>query len=155
LDILKLLEKESKGNIEKNLDSFKDVSIAITAMVNAYAKFIMHKHKLEILKNGGSIYYTDTDSIVLDKSSFNKELISSEIGKFKLEYEIKEAYFISNKTYCLVLHNKDIIIKIKGVKNNSLSLEDFKSMYRKKKNTIANKTNTTYNYVKAFCNDRK
>jgi len=69
--------------------------------------------------------------------------------KFKLDYEIKEAYFISNKTYCLVLHNNDVIIKIKGVKNNSLRLEDFKSMYWKNKNTIANKTNTTYNYVKA------
>jgi len=30
---------------------------------NANAKIIMHKHKLEILKNGGSIYYPD--SIVL------------------------------------------------------------------------------------------
>lgn len=50
---LKLLEKESKGNIAKSsqkLYSFKEVSIAITDMVNAYAKFIMHKHKLEILK---------------------------------------------------------------------------------------------------------
>lgn len=73
-----LLEKEYKGNIEKKLDSFKDVSIAKTAMVNAYAKIIMHKYKLEILKNGGSIYYSDTYSIVLDKIYFNKEWISSE-----------------------------------------------------------------------------
>jgi len=41
----------------QKLDSIKDVSIAITAMVNAHAKIIMHKHKLEILKIGGSIYY--------------------------------------------------------------------------------------------------
>ena len=121
-------------------------------MVNAYAKIIRHKHKLEILKNGGSNYYSDTDSIVLDKIYFNKEWISSEIGNFKLEYQIKEAYFISNKTYCLLLQNKDVIIKIKGVKINSWSLEEFKLMYWENKNTLANKTNTsssTYNYVKA------
>jgi len=70
-------------------------------------------------------------------------------GKFKLEYQIKEAYLISNKTYCLLLQNKDVIIKIKVVKNNSWSLEEFKLMYWENKNTIANKTNTTYNYVKA------
>jgi hypothetical protein len=57
LDNLKLVEKESKGKIEKKLDSFKDVSKAITTMFNASAKFIKHKQKLEILKNGGSIYY--------------------------------------------------------------------------------------------------
>jgi len=46
----KLLEKESKGNIEKKLDRFKDLSIAITTMVNANAKFITHKHNLELLE---------------------------------------------------------------------------------------------------------
>lgn len=53
MDILKLVEKESKGKIEKKLDSFKDVSIAITAMFNASAKFIKQKQKLEILKKWG------------------------------------------------------------------------------------------------------
>ena len=35
LDIIKVLDKESKFNIENNLDLFKDVSIAIAAMVTS------------------------------------------------------------------------------------------------------------------------
>ena len=38
-------------------------------MVTSYARIFMNKIKLEILNNGGLIYYTDTDSIVIDKNS--------------------------------------------------------------------------------------
>ena len=35
-------------------------------MVNSYARNYMNKIKLIILNNKGKIYYTDTDSLVLD-----------------------------------------------------------------------------------------
>lgn len=149
LDIIKVLEKESKMNIEKHLDVFKDVSIVTAAFVTSYARICINKFKLEILEKGGSIYYSDTDSIVLDKTYFNNNWIGDNIGQFKLEYNIKEAYFISNKTYCLVLYNGDTIIKTKGVINNSITLEDFKSMYFHNKNITATKFNTVTNYEKA------
>lgn len=149
LDITKVLEKEYKTNIEKNLDLFNDVSIATTAFINSYARIHMNKIKLEVLDRGGNIYYSDTDSLVLDKNFLNKDWLGSEIGKFKLEYEIKEAYFISNKTYCLVLNNGEIVIKTKGVKNSSISIEQFKAMYFDNKNIIATKLNTITNYEKA------
>lgn len=132
LDIMEVLKKESKYSLENSLDAFKDVSIATAAMVNSYARIHMNKIKLEILNNNGKIYYSDTDSLVVDRDYFRanlNNLISPEIGKFKLEYQIKEGYFISNKTYCLVLNNGEIIIKAKGVIKNSLTLDDFKSMY--------------------------
>ena len=149
LDIIKVLEKESKLNIERNLFLYKDVSIATAAMVTSYARIYINKIKLEILDNGGSIFYSDTDSIVLNKKYFNPNWIGNEIGQFKLEFEIKEAYFISNKTYCLLLNNGDTIIKTKGVINNSLTLDDFKNMYWNKSNIKATKFNTTINYEKA------
>ena len=149
LDIIKILEKESKKNIENKLDLFKDVSIATAAFVTSYARIFINKIKLEILENGGNIYYSDTDSIVLDKTYLNVNWIGDNIGQFKLEYLIREAYFISNKTYCLILENGDNIIKTKGVINNSLSVEDFKTMYLDKSNVTATKFNSISNYQKA------
>jgi hypothetical protein len=148
LDFFKVLEQESKTNIENKLDIFKDVSVATAAMITSYARIYMNKIKLEVLKNGGKIYYSDTDSLVIDKTYFNPNWISEEIGRFKVEHLIKEAYFISNKTYCLVLLNGNIIIKTKGIINTSLSIEDFKTMYWNKSNVIATKSNTITNYTK-------
>lgn len=65
-----------------------------------------------------------------------------------MEYKIKEAYFISNKTYCLVLEDGNIIIKTKGIINKSITLEDFKSMYWNNNNIVATKFNTKTNYEK-------
>lgn len=149
LDINKVHLKEYKTNIEKNLDLFKDVSIATAAFVNSYARIQINKFKIDILKRGGAIYYSDTDSLVLDKNFLNEEWLGSEIGKFKLEYDIKEAYFISNKTYCLLLNNGETVIKTKGVINSSISIEQFKSMYFENKNVIATKINSITNYEKA------
>lgn len=148
LDYIKVLDNEYKTNIEKNIDLFKDVSIAIAAMVTSYARIHMNTIKLEILKNRGKIYYSDTDSLVIDNSYINPTWIGNQLGQFKLEYEIKEAYFISNKTYCLILNNGLTVIKTKGVINNSITLEDFKSMYWKKLNVTATKLNTKTNYEK-------
>ena len=72
LDFFKVLEKETNKNIEKHLDIFKDVSIATEAMVTSYARIHINKIKLDILDKGGNIYYSDTDSIVLNKNSINK-----------------------------------------------------------------------------------
>ena len=79
----------------------------------------------------------------------NEQSIENEIGQFKLEYEIREAYFISNKTYCLILNNGETIIKTKGVINNSLTVEHFKDMYWNNKNITATKFNSITNYQKA------
>ena len=117
--------------------------------MTSYARIFIYKIKLEILENGGNIYYSDTDSIVLDKTYFNNNWIGDNIGQFKLEYDIKEAYFISNKTYCLILNNDQIIIKTKGIINNSITVEDFKNMYWNNSNVTANKFNTVKNYQKA------
>lgn len=128
VDYTKALIENNNSNIEKNIDLFQDVSIIISALVTSYARVYMLKIMKDIINAGGSIYYTDTDSIITD-IELDSTLIGKELGKFKLEYDIKEGYFISNKTYCLLLNNGNTIIKCKGIKNDSLTLNDFKTLY--------------------------
>ena len=72
----------------------------------------MAKAKLDILARGGKIYYTD--SLVTD-IPLSPDLIGKDIGLFRFEYRAKRSYFISGKTYCLVLIDETTLIKAKGV----------------------------------------
>ena len=147
LDYNKVILEDKNFNIENNIEKFKDVSVIVSALVTSYARVFMLKVILDFLKDGGEIFYMDTDSLVTNKP-LQTYLVGNNLGQFKLEYIIEEAYFISNKTYCLVLKDGRTIIKCKGVLNNSLSLEDFKDMYFSSKNVIALKTNSVINLSK-------
>ena len=136
LDYMKVLQE---FKTEEKSNEFKDVSLVISAAITFYARIHMSNVKLDILNKGGKVYYTDTDSIVTD-ITLDKNLIGNNLGQFKLERIIKEGYFISNKTYCLVLqegsfNKKDnsiiednslgktewVVIKAKGITNKSLT----------------------------------
>ena len=88
----------------------------------------MNKIKLNILNKGNNIYYSDTDSIVRNKP-LDSDPIGKEIGKFKLDYVIKKAYFFSSKTYAINTINDEIVIKTKGVNSKELFLNDIKNLY--------------------------
>lgn len=155
LDYVEILNHNSSADLEKT-NSFEDVAVSISAAVTAYARIYMSSIKLDILKKGGEIFYTDTDSIVTN-IDLPKELVGNQLGQFKLEYIVKQAYFISAKTYCLVLDDqyikdkeKAVVIKAKGVFDNSLTLDDFKSMYYDKKSIEAIKSNTETNYLEGY-----
>lgn len=146
IDYIKVLNINPHKDMEKNKE-FKDVSIAIAAAVTAYARIYMSQIKLDIIKNGGNIYYTDTDSIVSD-IPLNNNIVGNKLGQFKLVYFVKEGYFISSKTYCLVTNDsKKPIIKAKGVFSDTLTLIDFKKMF-KGISVEADKKNTVTNYAK-------
>ena len=132
-----------------------DVSIAISSAVTSYSRIYMSKIKLEILKKG-SIYYTDTDSIVTDVK-LGDVFVGNEIGKLKLEHEIKEGYFISNKTYCFIDSKDKTTIRTKGFNNKSLSYEDFEKLY-KGIDIEAIRTESIRNFTEGYVNilvDRK
>jgi hypothetical protein len=149
LDYFKIINTMS-NDLEKDKE-FKDASVVIAAAINSYARVYMSKVKMDIIKNGGKLYYTDTDSIVTDKPLSN-DLIGKDLGQFKLEHRIAEGYFISGKTYCIVVYDGfgegfvmlSIVIKTKGLNSNSITLDDFKDMYNCinikgiKQNTITN-----------------
>ena len=147
VDYVKAITKNNNLNIEKNIDVFDDVSVIIAALITSYARVFMLKQMLQILEKGGKIYYMDTDSLVTD-IPLDQDLVGEKLGQFKLEYKIKEGYFISNKTYCLILEDNSTVIKSKGVKQDSLTVEEFKAMYFTNKNVYAQKTSTVTNLTK-------
>lgn len=150
-------------NLEKNFDfekgsGFDDVSISLSAAITGYARIYMAEVKLYILSKGGQIYYSDTDSIVTD-IELSSDLIGDGLGQFKLEAKVNEGFFITNKTYCLVLHdgyktkkNKGIVIKAKGVNEKSLSLKDFEDMYYNHKSAEAIKINNERSLSEGYVN---
>ena len=122
---------------------FSNVNVAISAIVNSYARVYMAKLKLNLLNKGYTLYYTDTDSIVINKP-LDDSLIGSKIGQFKLEHKIKRGYFISSKLYCLVT-NDNLIIKAKGADSNTLTESDFKK-FLNMENVKVNKTQSKIIY---------
>jgi hypothetical protein len=155
LDYIQILNQKSNINIE-NSHNFDDVAISIAAAVTSYSRIYMSKFKLHIFKSGGKIFYSDTDSLVTD-IKLDDKFVGKDIGQFKLEYELKEAYFISSKTYCLILKdeyvtdkNKGIIIKAKGLFENSLTVESFKTMYYLKQSVKGLKNNSITNYSEGY-----
>jgi hypothetical protein len=149
-------ESTNKIDIEKD-KGFSDVSLTTAAAITSYARIYMYKIKLDILSKGGNIYYTDTDSIVTD-IPLDNSLVGDKLGQFKLEFEVKKAYFITSKTYCVILKGNEsdsnktkVKIKVKGAHNTSLTVKDFQDMYNGY-NVKAVKQNTITSYDKGSVN---
>lgn len=128
VDFIKALNTEKYIEI-KNTRTYRSVSISTAAAVLSYARIHMAKIKLYILNNGGTLYYTDTDSIVTDFILPDDFVDSVEIGKLKLEYVIEEGYFINDKTYAFKTKDGKLIKRAKSVKSSSLKYEDYINMY--------------------------
>jgi hypothetical protein len=111
----------------------------------------MNQIKLDILTAGGLLYYSDTDSIITDLSMDKlKEVmpgkVGKELGQLKYEYKISKGYFISNKTYALLLDDGTIIKKGKGFSTDSVSLFEYEQMYLYSQSIEANRISGKINY---------
>lgn len=120
--------EENNDNIIDIENTYPSVSVVISAAVTAYGRIHITKLKKKILELGGDLYYSDTDSIATDIELPKDMVDSKEIGKLKKEYFVERGYFISGKTYCLVLNNENVIIKAKGMKSYNLSENDYIKM---------------------------
>lgn len=100
--------------------SFITSSIGIAAATAAYAR--IHMNEL-LINNQDHVYYTDTDSLNLDKPQ-PKSLVGSKIGLMKLEHaDITLGLFASPKMYYLELIG-GTEVKAKSLTNPSLNAED-------------------------------
>lgn len=160
LDYQSVLKNEKIFNINKptsnNKDTnFKDISIATAAMVTSYARVFMHKAKYNILQKGGEIYYSDTDSLIIGNIEI-KDIplsIGKNLGSFKIEHYINKGYFLSNKLYGIEKTNlmnlsEESLIVAKGVKADTLSINDLKNLYLIQKNIITKRDEILKSYNK-------
>jgi hypothetical protein len=135
---------------EKGINPSNNVSITTAAAVLSYARIHMAKIMLYILENKGTLYYTDTDSIVTDLE-LPKEMVDSvEIGKLKIEHIIDQGYFIADKTYAFINSNGELVKRSKGVKSSLLKYKDYEKMYNMeaiKATKISSKRNYRDGYV--------
>ena len=120
-----------------NEDINLNISIAISASVTAFAR--VHMSQFKTMKNI-TLYYTDTDSIDIDKPLEDK-FVGTELGKLKLEHVFEKAIFLAPKVYGGKTPNYEIV-KVKGLKN-TVSFNKLESLLNKE-----NKLMVKYNQLK-------
>lgn len=89
-------------------------NVPIAAAVTAYSRIIINNLKLSAMAAGLEIYYSDTDSLVINGQMPQEFCDSAELGKLKLEHKIMEGYFVAPKMYYLVLEDGTTVAKCKG-----------------------------------------
>jgi len=89
------------------------VSLPVSIAIAAQARIIINKIKLEYVDH---LYYSDTDSLVLDCPLREDLVSSSELGMFKFEGLISEGVFLGPKIYALRMEDGTEVSKIKGFK---------------------------------------
>ena len=126
-EILKELNREeyNKLKYKTDLDGEHVVrALTISAMITSYASIMMNPF-LNMADN--PCYYTDTDSL-FTKYPLEDKYVGKELGKFSFKGIAKRAYFISPKTYCLIMEDDTVIIKCKGLDNKLLNENHFKEL---------------------------
>jgi hypothetical protein len=109
----------------EDFNNIKNISVVVSSIVTASARIYMSKFKTDKNLN---IYYSDTDSIDIDKE-LDSKYIGTELGQMKLEHIFNDAIFLSPKMYGGVTDHYEYV-KIKGLKN-PLKFEDLKSLLKK------------------------
>jgi hypothetical protein len=146
LDSVKNRYKSYKVSINEGRKfDMANIALPMAMFVTAYARIEMSKYKVHYADN---LYYSDTDSIILDKKLPSSVVSNTELGLFKLEHEIDEAVFLAPKVYAFKSKSGEYICKIKGskhkldfnvmesllVKNSSYDIEQVK-WYRSLENS--------------------
>ena len=114
---------------EKNISN-----ITISSSITSKARIKLYKGMMGVIKHGGKLLYTDTDSII---ASFNKENVplDKQIGEVYFDSKkndtiITDAVFATPKTYALKFLDREVV-KIKGL-NSKPSFDEFKEKFYKK-----------------------
>ena len=125
-----LLNRCEIGNYEINdIISYAnpDKNFAIAAAITSYGRIHLYNIMLDIIKQRGNIYYTDTDSVLTnlkleDYSDLVKKYHIGEkvLGGLKNETPegCNETYIIGNKKYVLLNNNTTIKVSFNGIKYN-------------------------------------
>nr|YP_009228203.1 plasmid related DNA polymerase [Rhizophagus fasciculatus]AJK91334.1 plasmid related DNA polymerase [Rhizophagus fasciculatus] len=110
-----ILQNKGEQELIKNLmDLGNKTNVAIAAAVTAHSRMIINSFKLLALDLGLQIYYSDTDSLVLNGTLPEEHLDNATLGKLKLEHKIQEGIFVMPKVYYLKTEEGQEVTKCKG-----------------------------------------
>jgi len=115
LDREKLMADRGLTFFKEMLEKLSNkTNVAIAAAVTAYSRIIINSYKLLALKLNLDLYYSDTDSLVLNGELPSNLIDSATLGKLKLEHKIREGLFLMPKVYYLETEEGNIVTKCKG-----------------------------------------
>jgi len=122
--------KNSENNvIEDDENSTHNINVGIAAAITAYARIHMSQFKNNPEFN---LYYSDTDSIYIDRPLPGDLVNSKTLGKMKLENILTDAIFLAPKFYCLLTKDGKLIHKVKGLSHDiELTIDDFNQLLYK------------------------
>ena len=133
--LITYLDHTNLENIRISNNSNYNIDIGIASAITAYSRIVMSRYKNNFNLTG-NLYYTDTDSIFIDKE-LDLSLVNSDIGKFKLENVYSEICFLSPKVYGGITIDGNEIVKVKGFKNK-LPFIQLKSLLTKDQSLLLN-----------------
>ena len=133
-DLIKKLKLDLDLTTFKNMNKSVKSNVAISAAVTAYARIEMMKYKVD---PSYKIYYTDTDSIFLNKPlpdylvGESLGLMKNELKKYGCEYA-ERAIFVGNKKYAYQFIDMNGNLKTRtvfsGIKRDFLTWEQIENM---------------------------
>ena len=101
-------------------------SVGIACFTTAYARIAAHKIKALYPEN---LYYSDTDSFVLDCKLPEHVLSQTKLGLLKLEHEISSGIFPLDKCYMLNVVEGPPVRKFKGIPARYVRDEFYRELY--------------------------
>ncbi len=128
---LLIMTQNNINNINTKLDNATEnhnINIAIASAISSYSRIHMSQFKNN---NDYKLFYSDTDSIYINKPLDNNFVSDKILGKLKLEIIAKKGIFLAPKVYSLLDFNDILKSKVKGLKNdniNKLKMNDFESL---------------------------
>jgi hypothetical protein len=123
--------------IEKNDKKDIDSNVCIAAAITSKARIKLYKAYKEVIKNGGRLLYSDTDSVF---AAYKRNVIGERHGEIfwdgsKKDTAVDEAIFAIPKGYAIKLENASTV-KIKGFRKDSITFEEFERTFKNKKELI-------------------
>lgn len=110
------------NNNNKKTISYTNSSIPIAAAIASYARISIIPFKTDPTNQP---FYTDTDSIVIEKKIDNFYVSDTIIGKIKTPLLIETGIFLKQKVYSLKLKDGSVITKTAGFNSNLLTFDIF------------------------------
>lgn len=120
--------------IKKKSHKIPKSNLAMAAAIASKARIKLYKAQLEVIKNGGRILYSDTDSVfaAFDNSLNIENKLLGEYVLFdtnKNDTVIIDSVFISSKTYAVKFNNNIDVVKIKGINTSVINFYDLKNKF--------------------------